>query len=139
MKRTWNLVSIIQIIQTITKNYCLCLYLSTGQVGDSMSCGSKGILKMHSVSCSNTLYDITDLVNHGMVKNTKTWISWEQNITFIRNKTNMNLCLRWQISRSYRYLAEVMFNWNYYICCSKNEVQNSLNSDRYKSLHIFSF
>ena len=27
---------------------------------------------MHPVSCSNTDHDITDLVNHGLVKNTKT-------------------------------------------------------------------
>ena len=42
--------------------------------------------KMHLVSCTNTHRDVTDLVNHGMVKNTKTWISWEWNITFLRNK-----------------------------------------------------
>ena len=30
--------------------------------------------EMHLVSCTNT-HDITDLVNHGMVKSTKTWIS----------------------------------------------------------------
>ena len=34
--------------------------------------------KMHPVSCTNT-HDVTDLPNHGMAKNTKTWISWEQN------------------------------------------------------------
>ena len=34
--------------------------------------------KMHPVSCTNT-DDVTDLPNHGMAKNTKTWISWEQN------------------------------------------------------------
>ena len=27
--------------------------------------------KMHPVSCTNNHYDITDLVNHGMVKNTE--------------------------------------------------------------------
>ena len=35
--------------------------------------------KMHPVSCTNTRRDITDLVNHGMVKTTKTWISWKRN------------------------------------------------------------
>ena len=30
---------------------------------------------MHSVSCTNTHDDVTDLVNREMVKNTKTWIS----------------------------------------------------------------
>ena len=31
----------------------------------------KIFLKMHSVSCTNTHHDVTDLVNHGMVKNKK--------------------------------------------------------------------
>ena len=33
-----------------------------------MSCGSKDIFKMHPVSCTDALHDVTDLVNHGMVK-----------------------------------------------------------------------
>ena len=41
---------------------------------------------MHPVSCNNTHYDVTDLVNHEMVKNTKTWISWERNINFLEIK-----------------------------------------------------
>ena len=41
---------------------------------------------MNPVSCSNTCDNVTDLVNHQMVKNTKTWMSWEQNITFLQNK-----------------------------------------------------
>ena len=28
--------------------------------------------KMHPVSCTNTHHDVTDLVNHGMVKHSKT-------------------------------------------------------------------
>ena len=32
LKRTWNLVSVSQIVQKITENYCTCWYLSTGQV-----------------------------------------------------------------------------------------------------------
>ena len=35
---------------------------------------------MHLVSCTNTHHDVTDFVDLGMVKNTKSWISWEQNI-----------------------------------------------------------
>ena len=42
--------------------------------------------KMHPVPCTNIHHDITDLVNQGMVKNTRTWISWEWNITFSWNK-----------------------------------------------------
>ena len=44
--------------------------------------------KMHRVSCNNTHHDVTDLVNYKVVKTTKTWISWERNITFLRNKKN---------------------------------------------------
>ena len=35
--------------------------------GDLTGCDSEDIFKNH-----NTHYDVTDLVNHGMVKNTKT-------------------------------------------------------------------
>ena len=65
--------------------------------------------KMHPVSCTNIHHDVTDLLNHGMVKNTKTWISWERNIIFLRNKKILNLCLRWYILRSYRFVAEATF------------------------------
>ena len=64
--------------------------------------------KMHLFSCTNT-HDVTDLINHEMVKNTKTWISPEQNIIFLRNKRILNLCFRWHILRSYRFVAEVTF------------------------------
>ena len=63
----------------------------------------------HLVSCTNTNHDVTDLVNHGMVKDTKIWISWEQNITSLLNKNILNLCLRWDILKSYRFVAEVTF------------------------------
>ena len=60
----------------------------------------------------NTPPDVIDLVNHRMVKNTKTWISWERYITFLRNKKSFNLCQRWHILRNYRFVAEVIFkNW----------------------------
>ena len=64
---------------------------------------------MHPVSCTNIHHDVTDLVNHEMAKNTKTWISRERNITFLRNKKILKLCLRWHILRSYHYVAEVTF------------------------------
>ena len=62
---------------------------------------------MHPSSCANTPHEVTDLVKHGMVKNAKTSISSEQNITFLRNKKVLNLCLRRHILRSYRFVAEV--------------------------------
>ena len=64
--------------------------------------------KMDTDSCTNTHHDITDLVNHGMVKSTKSWIPWEQNRTFLWNKI-LNLCLRWHILRSYRSVVGVNF------------------------------
>ena len=64
---------------------------------------------MYLVSCTNTHRDVTDIVNHGMVKITKTGISWERNIIFLRNKKILSLCPRWQILRSYRFVAEVTF------------------------------
>ena len=42
--------------------------------------------KMHPVSCTNTHHDVTDLIKHGIFENTETWISWERNIIFLRNK-----------------------------------------------------
>ena len=81
----WNLAPVFQMVQKIPENYCLSLYLSIGQVCDLMSCGSKDIFQKCTVSCNNAHHDVTDLVNHGMVKNTKTLISWEWKITFLQN------------------------------------------------------
>ena len=39
--------------------------------------GQKIYSKLHPDSCTNTHYDVTNLVNHRMFKNTKTLISWE--------------------------------------------------------------
>ena len=69
---------------------------------------------MHLVSCTNTHHDITDLVNHGMVKNTKTWISWEQNILFLQNKNMLSLCIRLHILQSYSFVADVTFKVNHF-------------------------
>ena len=109
LKRTWNLVPVSQIVQKITENYCPCLYLSTDQVGWLHDLWFKIYSKMHLVSCTNTHHDVTNLVNHGMIKNTKTWISWERNIIFLRYKKLLNLRFRWHILRSYRFVAEVTF------------------------------
>ena len=65
--------------------------------------------KMHSVSCANTHHDVTDLANHGITWNTKTWIFWGRNRTFLWNKKILNLCYRWQILRSYSFVADATF------------------------------
>ena len=68
--------------------------------------------KLQPVSFTNINHDVTYLVNLWMVKNAKTWISWERSIKFLRNKKILNLCLRWHILRNYRFVAEVTFNKN---------------------------
>ena len=64
---------------------------------------------MCPVFCTNTHHDVTDLLNHGIFKNTKTLISWKWNIIYLRNKKILNLCLKWYVLRSYHFLAEVTF------------------------------
>ena len=77
--------------------------------------------EMHLISCTNTHSDVTDSVNHGMVKNRKTQISWQRNIIFLRNKKILNLCLRWHILRSYCFVAEVTFKvYGVIKCLNKN-------------------
>ena len=89
MRRTWNLAAVLKIVQKISENYCPCLYLLIYQVWWLRVVVQKIYLKMHPASCTNT-HDVTDLLNHGMVKNTKTWISWEWNITFLWNEKALN-------------------------------------------------
>ena len=48
---------------------------------DLMSCGSKDVFKMHSVSFTNTHYDVTDLINHGMVKKPLNTLMTEHNFS----------------------------------------------------------
>ena len=65
--------------------------------------------KLHTVTCTNTHHEVTDLVNLGMVKNTKTWLSWERHITFLQNKKIVTLYFRWHILRDYNFVAKVTF------------------------------
>ena len=81
---------------------------------------------VHHVSCINTHHDVAPLVNHGMIKNPKTWIAWEQNITFLKNKKILNLCLRWHILRSYCFAVEVTFKYN--LWCKKSYKQTENHS-----------
>ena len=41
--------------------------------------------------------------------NKKTWISWKQNITFLRNQKILNLCLIWHVLKSYIFVVKVTF------------------------------
>ena len=111
LKGNWNLVPVLQIVQMIPESYCPCLYLSIGQVWWL----NKLWFKKYIQKC--TLYYVLILIRqhrfgkswHGMVKKRKTWISWEWNINFQRNKKILNLSLIWNILRSYRFVAEVTF------------------------------
>ena len=78
--------------------------------GDFMSCSSKDIFKNAPCLMYYTHRDVTDLINHVMVKNKKTWISWKRTEIFLRNKKIPNLCFRWNNLKSYRFVAEVTFN-----------------------------
>ena len=80
-------VFLTQIISRLQKN-------ADAKVVLSISCCQKWNLRRHLGSCTNTYHDIKNLVKY-MVKNKKTSVSWEQNITFLSNKKILNLCLRW--------------------------------------------
>ena len=93
------------------QNYCPCLYLTIGQVWWLNELWFKRYIQKCTLSHILILIMTSHyLVNHWMCKNTKTWKSWEQNITFLRNKKIFNLCFRWHILRSYGFEAEVTFN-----------------------------
>ena len=86
---------------------CIC---KLAKFGDLMICGSNIIYSnTHLVSCTNTHHGFTDLVNHRMFTNTKKWISWERDLTFLQNKNVFNLCLRWHILREYGFVVDVTF------------------------------
>ena len=69
---------------------------------------------MSPVSSANTHHGITDLVNHGMVKNTKTWISPEQDITLLWNKKKLTCASDGTSLRSDCFGAEVTFQIKVY-------------------------
>ena len=101
------------------------MYINRPSLVTSWVAVQKICAKMHLVSCTNTRHNVTDLVNNGMVKNTKTPITWERNITFLRNKKIINLCFRWHILTSYDLVVEVTFNvkatnnWDIFKPCFK--------------------
>ena len=141
MKRTWNLAPVLQIVQKIPENYCSCSHLSIGHVLRLIELLLKIYSKISSISCTNIYHDATDLVNQGMVKNTKAWISWERNITFLQNKKFCNLCLRWHILRSYHFVAEVNFNnswftFHYSSWCFHKFSNHILKKNIFQESHI---
>ena len=102
----WSrLLQFLQIVQKIPGNYCLCLYQSIDQVWWLNEFRFKRCIQ----KCTLFHRDVTDLVNNGMVKDTKPWIFWERDITFLRHKKVLNLCLRWHILKVYYFVVEVTF------------------------------
>ena len=93
-----------KLFKRILKIIVLAFIYQLAKFGDFMMCGLKDIFK----NASYLMY-VTDLVNHGMVKSTKTGISSEWNIIFLQKKKILNLCFRWHILRSYHFVAEVTF------------------------------
>ena len=90
--------------------------------------------KMHPVSYASAHPDVTDLVNREMVKNTKSWISWEWNITFLWNKKILNLCLRGHILRSYLFVVEVIFRSERHNVFTEEIIKIALISNNNKRL-----
>ena len=96
LERAWNIALVLQIVQKIPEKYCPCLYLSIDQVWWVNELWFKRYIQKSFLShILIAHYEVTDLVGHRMFKNTKTWISREQNITFLRNKKILSLCLIW--------------------------------------------
>ena len=121
LKRTCNLAPVIHIVQKIPENYCP--IVTSGVVVQKI------YPKMHHVLCINTHHDVTDLASHGMLRNTKTWIFWEQNITFLWNEKILKLYLKWHILRSYYFVVEVTFK-----ICTKTSFSNSFLSNALPNL-----
>ena len=108
---TWNLDPVLKFSKDSRKLLPLHISINWPSLVGYWVVVQKIYSKMHPASCTNTYHDVTDLVNHRMVKNTKTWISLERNIMFLRNKKIPNLCLRWPLLRSYYFVVEVTFNY----------------------------
>ena len=108
--------------QRFLKIIALAYICQLTKFGGLINCGSRDIVKNASCLSTNTRHDVADFVGLGIVKNTKTWISWERNITFLRNKKILNLRLRWHILRSYCFVVQVTFNSFFSKqCSSKND------------------
>ena len=95
LKRSWNFALFLQIVQKIPEDYCPCLHLSIVDLTSLVTWWVvvQKIIQKCTLSHVNT-HDVTDLVKHGMAKNTKTLYNW---------------CLKWLILRSYQFAVEVAF------------------------------
>ena len=109
LERTWNLVPVLQILQKITENYCSCFYLSVGQVWWLHEYWFKRYIQKCTLSHVLILIMTSQILEiMGRLKIQK--VEYLKNETiFLRNKRILNPCLRWNILRSYCFVAEVTF------------------------------
>ena len=110
LKRTWNLVPVLQIVQMIPENYCPWLYLSISHVWWLNELWFKSYI--HKYTLSHVLTIIVTRHRYG-----KSWDGWKyKNLNILRTeikkkwKKILNLCLRWNILRSHHFVTEVTFN-----------------------------
>ena len=80
IEKDLDLVPVLQIVQKIPENFCPGLYLSIGQVWWLNEIWFKDIFKNTPFLCTNN-HHVTELLYHGMVTNTNTWICWERNVS----------------------------------------------------------
>ena len=108
LKRAWNVAAVLHIVQKVPENYCPCLYLSIGQVLWFNELWFKRCIQ----KC--TLFHVLILIMTSQIWKTMGWLNIQilkylENRTSLRNKNILNLCFRWHILRSYRFVAEVSF------------------------------
>ena len=83
LKGPGTLLQSSKLFENFQKNIPLAYIYELTMFGWLMSCDSKDIIQKCTVSFITIYHDITDLLNHGIVENTKAWISQEWNITFL--------------------------------------------------------
>ena len=71
----------------------------------------------------------------GWLKREKLEYFENENLFFLRNEKLLNLCLRWHILRSYRFLAEVTFKNTLFMC--KNKVQSTAFQCEQSPIHTW--
>ena len=122
--------------QKIPRNYCPSLDLPSGRVWELNELKFRNIQKC-TVSCTNTQQDVTNLVNHWMVKNTKTWISWEWNITLQNQMTHFeklsicrrgNLCVSSCYQKYFFIVVCFMFCYIVLMLCNNIILTNIINN-----------
>ena len=101
-----------QIVEKIPENYFPCIYRSIGKVWWVNELWFKSYIQ----NCTLSYLIILTMTSRiwyiiWWLKNTKTWICWEQIIAFLKFEKVLNLCLRWHILRSYCFVLKVTFNY----------------------------